>query len=304
MKQKQLGILIMVIAAITFSAAIILMKVIPESTRMEPAHVAIWRFTIAAPVYWMVSLFRSSQSQVAANHRWRFMLAGLVFSTASFSAVFALSYLPSSIFVIIISISPSLVVLFSLIAGRPVPKLFWFGLPMTMIGLVLTAYEFGTALVVNPVGLVISLINAMAFGGYMLVSEKVFSNVRDRISGTNWVMTGAMITGLSLIPILGLSTPESTFGWLLLFSLGIVGTVVPIYAMNTGLQMIGAARGSIITTLQPVVTVLFSTVFLNESLSIQQWVGGSMVVVAVILLQRSPDRVNRKAESSDPLVLT
>ena len=299
MKQKQFGIIIMVLSAMAFSIGIILMKVIPEWTIMEPEHVGIWRFTLAAPAYWLIAQFRPSRRPLTAKQRWRFIGAGLVFSMASFSAIFSLARLPSSIFVIVINISPSLVVLFSLFTGRPVPKIFWLGLPLTLIGLTLTAYEFGSALVVDPLGLVIALINATAFGSYIIVSEKVFANVQGRSAGTKWVMTGAMLTGLVLLPILGIRAPGSPIGWVLLVSLGILGTVVPIYTMNVGLQYLGAARGSVITTLQPVLTVLFSTLFLDETLSLQQWLGGALVILAVVLLQRSPDRVRGEQQQRD-----
>jgi drug/metabolite transporter (DMT)-like permease len=65
--------------------------------------------------------------------------------------------------------------------------------------------------------------------------------------------------------------------------------------MNVSLKKLGAARGSLIITLQPVLTVLMAMVFLNESLTLQQWVGGGLVILAIILLQRSPDRVGKPA---------
>jgi drug/metabolite transporter (DMT)-like permease len=98
---------------------------------------------------------------------------------------------------------------------------------------------------------------------------------------------------LVTIPFLGISLPESATEWLLILILGVVGGAVPIYTMNVGIQLIGSARGSVITSLIPVLTVLFSTLFLHEILSVQQWIGGILVVIAVVLLQRSPDRVNK-----------
>ena len=293
MKKMHLGILIMVISAITFSVAIILMKVIPELTTMYPEHVAIWRFIIGAPAFWILSQLHSRQKSVEESPPWRFIATGMVFSVANFCAVFALARLPSSIYVIILNLSPALVVLYALFTGRSVPKLCWLGLPLTMIGLILTMYEFGSNLTINPEGLIISLINAVAFSSFMILSEKVFTQKKNRIIGTGWVMAGAMLTGLITIPFLGIGFPESAIGWLLILTLGVFGGAVPIYTMNVGLQLMGAARGSVITSLIPILTVLFSTMFLNEILSIQQWIGGALVVIAVVLLQRSPDHVNK-----------
>jgi len=77
------------------------------------------------------------------------------------------------------------------------------------------------------------------------------------------VLTGAMMAGLIMILLLGCRAPSSWRGWLLLLSFGVLGTLIPILLMNIGLQQIGAARASVIITLQPVLTVIFSTLFLG-----------------------------------------
>jgi drug/metabolite transporter (DMT)-like permease len=195
MKKMHLGIFIMIISAVTFSVAIILMKVIPELTQLPPEHVAIWRFIIGAPAFWILSKLHSRQKSVENDRPWSFIVNGIVFSVANFCAVFALSRLPSSVYVIILNLSPALVVLYALFTGRSVPKLYWLGLPLTMIGLILTSFKFGSNLTINPEGLIIALINAVAFSSFMILSEKVFTQKKNRIIGTSWIMNGAMLTG-------------------------------------------------------------------------------------------------------------
>jgi drug/metabolite transporter (DMT)-like permease len=288
-----LGFIAMVIAALGLAIAVILMKVIPEYTRMPPQHVAIWRFTIAAPALWLILIFRKKTKRIIPKHPWWLFGLGLVFSVASFSAVFALQRLSSSIYVIIFYIYPSLVVLYALLIGGTVPRLFWLGLPLTLFGLLLTSFEIGSVLAVDPIGFVITIVNACALAAYMIISEKVFKTVEDQLSSTNGVLTGAMIVGFILIPILGISTPGTLQGWGLLVLFSIFGTLMPILAMNLGLGLLTAARGSVIITVQPVLNVLLAMVFLNESLTPQQWIGGGLVILAVILLERSPDRAPR-----------
>lgn len=290
MKKQHFGFLLMVIAAVGLAFATILMKVILEVTRMSPAHVAIWRFSIAAPLMWMIVCLRQKSSSLIPQHPFWLMGLGVVYSLASFSALFALSRLPSSLYVIIVYVYPSFVVLFSLVTGRSVPRLYWLGLPLTFLGLILTTYQFGGILMVDWIGLLITLVNALAMAAYLILSEKVFLTITDRLLGTNWMLTGAMLVGLLVIPLMKISTPDTSNGWVLLLSFGIFGTFMPIWAMNIGLQLIGAARGSIIITLQPVLAVLFSTIFLGDSLTLQQWIGGLLVISAIVLLQLSSDR--------------
>lgn len=290
MKDKQLGVIAMVIASFGLAVAVLFMKVIPGLTGMPPQHVAIWRFTIATPPLWLILMLRRNSRRLIPDPPKLFLVLGMIFSLASFSAIFALQRLASSIYVILIYIYPSLVVVYALLTGGRVPRLYWLGLPLTLLGVFLTSFEFGSALVIDPIGMVITLINALALVGYMVVSEKAFTNMKDPLLGTNGVMSGAMLVGLLLIPVLGISGPTTIQGWIFLISFGVFGTLMPILAMNISLGLLGAARGSVIITLQPLLTIFLAVVFLNESLSLQQWIGGGLVILAIVLVQRSPDQ--------------
>ncbi len=294
MKDKQKGLIAMLVAALGLAIAVLLMKVIPQLMQMPPQHIAIWRFTLAAPPLLVFLLARQGSKRVLPEQPWWFLLLGLTFSVASFSAIFALQRLSSSIYVIVVNLYPSLVMTYTLLTGGAVPRIFWLGLPLTLFGLVLTAFEFGSVLAVDPVGLVITLVNALALAAFMLISARVFRRLDKPLMGTLGVMLGGMVIGLLLIPLLGISMPVNLKEWLYLFSFSIFGTLMPIMAMNFSLKYIGAARGSIIVTVQPVLTILIAMLFLEEMLTVQQWIGGMLVILSIVLMQRSPDRPGKQ----------
>lgn len=295
MKRNQTGVLIMVMAAAFLASSTILMKQIPLLTNLQPSDVAIWRFAFATPLFWLFFMLKQKSIARIPGKPWRFLGLGCVFAFASFCAIFALSRLSSSLYIILVYIYPTLITLYSLVFGGRVPKLFWFGMPLTLVGIVLISIQSGTNLKIDPIGFAITIVNAFAMAAYFYLSGRLFKNIKHKLLGTNWVMTGAMIAGLMMIPFLGVRFPETIRGWFLMFLLSVFGTALPILATNFGLQMLGAARGGVIVSLQPVLTVLFSTVFFNEKLSIQQWFGGLLVIAAVVILQLSPDRPEKKA---------
>ncbi len=287
MRKQQLGFLLMAISAIGLGIGTILMKLLPLRTDMTPGHVAVWRFLIAAPLMWVITLSRKKKSGVIPGHPWWLLGLGAIYSLASLLALTALDRLPSSIYVILVYVYPSLVVIYSMIVKKPVPHLWWLGLPMTLIGLALTVIRFGQPLEFDLIGILLALLNGVTIAVYMLLSEAIFKRVQERQLGTTWVNTGAMVMGLLLIFIFGFNMPDTVGGWTLLISLGIFGTLVPILFMNIGIQLLGAARSSVIVTLQPVVAILISTIFLGDILTISQWIGGALVIVAIVLLQRT-----------------
>lgn len=280
----------MALSAIGLGVAVTLMKILPAEAGMTPGQIAVWRFLIAAPFMWLLVLIRKGGSKAIPDQFPKLLLLGGVYSMASLLALLSLNRLPSSIYVIIVFFYPSLIVIYHLIRRQPVPRLWWLGLPLTLIGLTLTVFQFGQAAELNSLGIVLAALNGLAMAVYVLWSEKVFSGIGDRQTGSAWVMTGAMVVGLLLVLFFGFKTPDTFTGWALLFVLGIVGTLIPIFAMNVGIQMLGSARSSVISTLQPVVTVVISTVFLNDILTMTQWIGGVVLIVAIILLQRSPEK--------------
>ena len=290
MKTKIVGFIILIIAAIGLASSTILMKTIPQIAELDPSHVSIWRFVIAGVSFWVIMLLFQPKKILKKGIPIKFLFLGAVFGVAGFSAVFALNYLPSSLYIIILYIFPSLVVLYSLVTGKPVPRLIWLGLPLTFLGLFLTVFDFGSRLAIDPVGFLITILNALTTGTYFILSERFFQGTESKSRGTLWMLTGALVFSLFWIPFMGFRTPSSLLGWLMILLLGIFGTMLPLLLVNVGLQLIGAARGSVIATVQPVFAVLFSTLVLDEKLTSQQWLGGVLVVAAVILLQLSADR--------------
>lgn len=295
MKKKTVGILLFVVAAFTLSFSTILLKYIPQLTSLSAGQTGILRFLVAAPVMWLIGLFPSSDRRQLPNDFMKFMGLGLIFATCSFSAVFALERLSASIFNIIVYIYPTFVVIYLLITKKPVPRLFWLGLPLSMVGLLLVTLKFNASISVDPWGILITLLNALGLSSYMIMSSRVFRDDKKKTIGTKFVLTGSMLGGLLMIPFVGFRLPDTLLGWAMVVSLGIIGTVVPILAMNIGLQYLGAARGSVIVSFQPVITALFSTLLLNESLSLQQWIGGALVVTAILLIQISSDNRQESA---------
>lgn len=297
MKKAQLGFLLMLLAALGFAIAVILMRVMTQSMAMPTHEIGIWRYVIAGPLIWLIGFFRNSKAIIPGKKSFRLIILGFVFSLSGFSALFALDRIPSSLYIIILYIYPSLIVLYSLFRNRPVPSLFWLGLPLSIIGLILTVYQPGQSLVIDLFGLLMTGVNALAMTVYMIMSENIFTGFDDRFSGTKWVMTGTLLVSMVLIPVFGISLPNSVREWLLLLSYSIFGTLMPILAMNAGLQFLGAARGSVIITFQPVLTILLSLLLLDEILALQQWFGGLLVIAAVLLLQLSPDRKKSKGST-------
>jgi drug/metabolite transporter (DMT)-like permease len=68
--------------------------------------------------------------------------------------------------------------------------------------------------------------------------------------------------------------------------MALVSTVLPIFMTAKAIQMIGAAKVSLIGAVGPVATIFFGWLLLGEDVSIQQMIGAALVLAGVILVAR------------------
>ena len=71
-------------------------------------------------------------------------------------------------------------------------------------------------------------------------------------------------------------------------AMAVVSTVLPIFLTSKAIQMIGAARVSMIGAVGPIATIFFGWSLLGESVSIPQMVGAAFVLTGVMLVARKP----------------
>ena len=86
----------------------------------------------------------------------------------------------------------------------------------------------------------------------------------------------------------GVSLPGTATGWLAVAAIALFSTAIAIAAFFAGVAQIGAARASIISTFEPVITMAFGVGMLGEKVSGTQLLGGAMVLAAVVLLAHKP----------------
>lgn len=89
-----------------------------------------------------------------------------------------------------------------------------------------------------------------------------------------------LASGGSLSPA---SVPGSV--WPALLGLGLVATAIAIQAFYAGVKRVGGARASLISTVEPVYTVVLAVILFGERLTPMQIAGGALVIFAVVLAE-------------------
>ncbi len=84
----------------------------------------------------------------------------------------------------------------------------------------------------------------------------------------------------------GAHLPQTGAGWAVMTLMVMIATVLPVVTFLAGLRRIGATNAAMLSTLEPVVTVLLTVLLLGESFKPVTLLGGGLILAAVLLLAR------------------
>jgi len=157
-----------------------------------------------------------------------------------------------------------------------------------LTGVVLTVPDFQAAGGVDKFGLALVLANAAIVAIYYLLSKRALAGVVDVSGASAWMMLGTLFVLALLIPLRGLQMPPNALTLLMLLGIATLGTVLPVFGINLAIQRIGAAQASLISTVEPPLSMLVSMFVLGELILALQWVGAALIIGSVIVLQLRP----------------
>ena len=292
----RVGALLCLLSAAAFGAMAIFGKLAYDDG-VGVGDLLLVRFGIAA----LVLLVVAGASGALRGLPRRAVAAGLAMGAIGYatqSGLFfgALERMDASLLALILYVYPALVLIAAVSLGRERAS-------VRRVAALLIALA-GTALVLLGAasGSLDALGTAMGFGAavaytiYILAGDRVGAGVPP-LALAALVCTGATFTFLLASPFRG--GPELGFGaegWLWVSAIALVSTVGAIVLFFAGLARVGPSAASILSTLEPVVTVALAAAAFGESLSAVQLLGGVLVLGAVVVMQW-PARTRARVEA-------
>jgi drug/metabolite transporter (DMT)-like permease len=290
-RREREGFLWIILAAAGFSVMPAMVKLVYLHSTFEPMDIAIWRFVLATPIMWALVLFGRRSPRTALGEELpvtRLLIIGVFIAAAVLAAFFALERLPGSTYIVLLYSYPALVALLSRLLGDEINPRTWFALGLALIGVGLAMPNFATAADVDAVGVGLALLNAAIIAIYYLLTRSALDGVVAVSQSSAVMMVGALFIMLMLIPLRGLQFPQNPLTLILLLCIGIFGAVLPVFGVNIAVQRIGAAQASLVSTVEPIMSMIISILILSEVIFAVQWLGAALIVGSVIALQLRP----------------
>lgn len=297
MTQRTAGALMVMTSAAGFATLAIFIKY-AYAAGVNTVTMLTARFLIAAVVLWIVIKLRGISASVDKKGAIKLLLMGILgYGTMSLLFAYALHYLPASLTAMLLYTYPALVSLMAFALGDERFSLQkGIALAICFIGLFLVLGVSFTGL--NPLGIVLGLGSALVYSCYIVAGNRILKKI-DSIVATAYVCSSCGI-GLLLAGAAGgmISLSFEPQGWLAILGIAFLGTIVGVLGFFAGMSRIGAANASIISTLEPLITVILSALLLGEVIAPLQAIGGGLILAGVIILQLWANDIDTASETA------
>lgn len=284
LKQNHLGALLVLASATGFATLAIFIK-IAYAAGANMLTVLTMRFILASLFLWIILKPLGISPRITKKNAIQLFLMGTIgYGSMSFLFAGSLQYLPASLSEMLLFTYPVIVSVLSFVIG--VESFSW------QKGLALLICSGGLFLIlgvslanVNQLGVILGISGALIYSCYILVSNRVLKNIHSLVA-TTYVCSAAALTFLIYSSTTGqLLWNFSLSGWLALLGIAFLGTIVGILCFFAGISRIGATNASIISTAEPIITVLLSAIVLGEHLTWLQLLGGFLIIGSILILQ-------------------
>ena len=199
-----------------------------------------------------------------SRDRWSLVAAAGANTVLNLSIFVAFEHVSIALALLVFYLYPALVALASVAwFGERLDGTRWGALATSLVGSVLVVAGAGTVGRLDPLGIGLAFVAAVAQAFYVLSARHGFA----RVPGPQAAATTMLLAG-------------------------VVGAGVPTLCFITGIRLLGAPRAAILSTFEPLVGVGLAALLLGEQPALLQLVGGLLIIGAGVLLQvRSPQEI-------------
>lgn len=280
--KRLIGIALIAISAASFGTLAIFGRY-AYADGMDIFTVLFLRFGISASFMTVILLLRKEHFPSGLILAQLIGMGALGYVGQSFLYMTAIKYASTGLVALLLYLYPMFVFILSvLVLHEKATSVKVIALILALVGSALTVDPNGGQLI----GALMAIAAALIYSIYIIVGTNVIKHVSVVQSSTVIFASAGMVYGL-LTFVNGAHFPASNSGWLAMLGMIVFSTIISVVTFLAGLERIGPTNAAMLSTLEPVVTVLLAAWLFGERLMPIVMVGGGLILAAVILLTRS-----------------
>lgn len=211
------------------------------------------------------------------------LLGGILYTLQSTFYFSSIKYIPTSLAVLLLYLYPVFVAFLSFFINKEKLSIKLFlSIAISLTGMILV---LGTPESdINYVGILLALGAAIIYSFYIIFGNKMALQLSPIITSAFI----ALFASLSLL-IGGLFTNTMSFdfntlGWIPILGTTLFSSIIAMFTFFKGMNIIGPTRASILSMVEPVVTIVFSILLFNDKMSALQFIGGIIIIIGAIFV--------------------
>ncbi len=286
------GLLLAGAGAIAASGKAVIVK-LAYRHGVDAAALLALRMLVAFPFFIVMGVWAARRvPPLSPGDRWRVLLLGFTgYYLSSYLDFLGLQYITATLERLILYLSPTLVVLITLVLLKQRPsRRQVLALGVSYLGVLLA---FGHDIQLDGmrtlVGAALVFASALSYALYLFGSGQVVGRIGAvRLTAYASVVACVLCIGqyLLLQPFCALWRFAAPVYWLSLLN-GTVCTVLPVLAIMIGVKRIGSSLAAQVGMLGPVSTIVLSVWLLDEPMGLWQGAGTLLVLAGVLLVGSS-----------------
>jgi drug/metabolite transporter (DMT)-like permease len=276
------GILLVIISAASFGTLAIFGRY-AYADGVDTFTLLFLRFAFAAALIAILLFARKESIPRGRNFYLLTGMGAIGYVGQSFSYLTAIKFASAGLVALLLYLYPVFVAILSVVFLKEKftrPKI-----------IALALATLGAAMTANPqggqwTGILLAIAAAAIYSIYIIVGSSVMQKTSAVQSSTVIFASAGAVFGI-LMSINRPHWPATNSGWLAVAAVTLIATVIPVVTFLTGLKLIGPTNASMLSTFEPVVTVLLAAWLFGEKLSAIILTGGGLILAAAMLLTRA-----------------
>jgi drug/metabolite transporter (DMT)-like permease len=280
------GVLWIVLSAVGFGAMAIFAK-LAYRDGVSLATMLFLRFSLAGLLLAGWGCSRGMRWPQGRDLLWLLAMGAVGYVGQAYCYFAALQYASAGLVALLLYLYPALVTLLSaLLFRRRIGVARGWAVSVALVG---TALTVGGDLHSQVIGVALGIGAALIYSAYILVGEGVIARTGPLPGATVVMIAAAVVYGVAAFQS-GLSLPVTSMGWFSVGAIALFSTLLAILGFFKGMEKLGAADASALSTLEPLITLGLAALVLGEVVSGLQLVGGALILAAVVYLARHGER--------------
>lgn len=278
-----------------------------------------WRFLLAGGLAWLVVLASPSRRRALRTMPRRMVLTsiglGLYYLSNTATYFAGITTTPLSLSALIVYVYPPIVAVLALRFGRPLEgRRAWTALAIAVLGVVLAVGGIDASQMPPLGGLLLVIASPLLYSVWIIMAARHSGETSDAVGSQTEGASNASAVGAVMLsstgvaywaiclavghPVLPAAIP--TGAWPGILGVGVVAGWIAVQAFYAGAQRVGAAQASLVSTVEPLWTIVAAGILFGERLGPIQLFGGLLILAGVVLSQTGGP--GRSAELPQPVL--